>query len=193
MTKNSEFKTQDEIAKIKAEYPKGTRIRLDAMPDDPNPVEVGTVGTVDCVDDAGQLVMVWDNNRSLSLIPGVDVFTIIDIEQAIVGKLIELGWTRCVGEAAIAIKYYKTAVGEKFVHAYLSKSDGYNRALCGNYQSKGINILSTSNVLIPQNSDIETCISMAEKFAANVEVVVAESYAVKLLRYEDNEQLAEKQ
>ena len=34
----------------------------------------GLEGTVQYVDDAGQLGISWDNGRSLSLIPGVDSF-----------------------------------------------------------------------------------------------------------------------
>ena len=59
-------------------YPPGTRIRLIEMPNDTAPVPAGSCGTVLAVDDAGQLLMRWDNGRSLSLIPGVDNFEVLE-------------------------------------------------------------------------------------------------------------------
>ncbi|MGN0652156.1 MAG: DUF4314 domain-containing protein [Gemmiger sp.] len=59
-------------------YPPGTRIRLIEMADDPNPVPENITGTVVAVDDAGQLLMQWDNGRSLSLLPGVDNFEVLE-------------------------------------------------------------------------------------------------------------------
>lgn len=40
---------------LKERYPEGTRICLDRMNDDPFPVESGTLGRVDHVDDIGTL------------------------------------------------------------------------------------------------------------------------------------------
>ena len=59
-------------------YPPGTRVRLLNMPNDPNPLPAGSCGTVMAVDDAGQLLMQWDNGRSLSLLPGVDSFEVLE-------------------------------------------------------------------------------------------------------------------
>lgn len=64
---------REQIRRTKEQYPPGTRIRLNSM-EDPQAVPAGTEGTVLAVDDAGQLLMKWDNGRSLSLIPGVDSF-----------------------------------------------------------------------------------------------------------------------
>lgn len=63
------------MAKIYKElYPKGTRIEVIEMSDDPRPIEPGTKGTVDVVDDMGTVHCTFDNGRRLGLIPNVDVF-----------------------------------------------------------------------------------------------------------------------
>ena len=63
------------MAKLYKElYPKGTRVEVIEMGDDPRPIEPGTKGTVDVVDDMGTVHCTFDNGRRLGLIPNVDVF-----------------------------------------------------------------------------------------------------------------------
>lgn len=49
------FLSQKQVEKIKEQYPVGTRIELIHMDDPYGPVEAGTKGTVESVDDAGTL------------------------------------------------------------------------------------------------------------------------------------------
>lgn len=68
------IKTREQVGQIQHRYPPGTRLELICMENDPRPLSRETRGEVVAVDDAGQLVMRWDNGRSLSLIPCVDQF-----------------------------------------------------------------------------------------------------------------------
>lgn len=65
----------------KEAYPPGTRLELINMDDPYAPVPSGTRGTVQYVDDVGQIGMKWDNGRSLSLIPGEDSFRRLTEEE----------------------------------------------------------------------------------------------------------------
>ena len=59
----------------------GDRIRLLSMPDDPDPIPIGSTGTIEAVTEGplGQVHVKWDDsNRSLALIPGVDRFEVIE-------------------------------------------------------------------------------------------------------------------
>ena len=64
----------DRVKRNKENYPPGTRLELLHMDDPYHPVPDGTKGTVKHVDDDGQLHMMWDNGRTLALIPGEDRF-----------------------------------------------------------------------------------------------------------------------
>ena len=59
----------------------GDRIRLLAMPDDPAPLDAGSEGTVigDPVDFQGrwQIIVAWDNGRSLNLCSPPDRFEVL--------------------------------------------------------------------------------------------------------------------
>ncbi len=65
--------TQKEIAEVRLNYPPGTRIELIHM-EDHWAVPSGTRGTVEYVDDAGQVHPIWDNGRTLAIVPQVDSF-----------------------------------------------------------------------------------------------------------------------
>ena len=62
---------------LREQFPPGTRVRLDSMMNDPQPIPKGMTGTVQGIDDAGQLLMKWDNGRGLSLVPGEDDFSVV--------------------------------------------------------------------------------------------------------------------
>lgn len=65
--RNSLFLSQEELIKLKNEYPPGTRVRLLQMDDSQAPPP-GCLGTVTGVDDTGSLLMKWDNGSGLNVI-----------------------------------------------------------------------------------------------------------------------------
>lgn len=71
------FYNHDYVENLKKRYPRGTRIELDMMSDDPRPIPPGTKGTVDHVDDIGTIHCHFDNGRYLGVVPGEDSFHII--------------------------------------------------------------------------------------------------------------------
>lgn len=71
---------EKKVELLRQRYPEGTRICLDHM-EDLCPVESGTCGEVQFVDDVGTLHCKFDNGRMLGVIPDVDKFHIIEQEQ----------------------------------------------------------------------------------------------------------------
>lgn len=68
------FMSRAQVEILRERYPAGTRVQLDSMGDDPNPIPNGTKGTVVAVDDVGTLFVNFDNGRSLGICPEVDYF-----------------------------------------------------------------------------------------------------------------------
>lgn len=66
---------------LKKAYPPGTRIVLNSMDDDPRPIERGTRGTVEFVDDIGTVHCEFDSGRSLGLIDGEDNFRALTVQE----------------------------------------------------------------------------------------------------------------
>ena len=71
---------KNKVEMLRQRYPEGTRICVDSM-DDYCPIESGTCGTVEFVDDAGTLHCKFDNGRTLGVIPDVDDFHVVKQEQ----------------------------------------------------------------------------------------------------------------
>jgi hypothetical protein len=71
----SQFPNKEQVERLRAQYPAGTRVELAAPLDDPYAKQkAGDRATVRGVDDAGHLLCVWDMGSSLNLIPGTDDF-----------------------------------------------------------------------------------------------------------------------
>lgn len=69
---------QKEVKLLRQKYKPGTRIELIKMYDYINPVSSGTIGSVDFIDDIGNIHMKWENGSRLSLIVGLDEFRILE-------------------------------------------------------------------------------------------------------------------
>lgn len=65
------FPDKKTVEEYRRKYPEGCRVELLAMEDFQAP-PIGTKGTVRGVDDAGNLLVKWDNGSSLNAILGVD-------------------------------------------------------------------------------------------------------------------------
>lgn len=84
--------SEEEIKYYKENFPEGTRIELINMTDPYVSIPSGTRGTVRITDDIGTLHTVFDNGRRLGIIPGVDSFrklTVQEIEEEKLSKSLD--------------------------------------------------------------------------------------------------------
>ncbi len=69
---NNQFPSPEQIARLRDQYPKGTRVELVWM-DDPQAPPIGTHGTCLGVDAIGSLQVAWDNGSYLNVAFGEDI------------------------------------------------------------------------------------------------------------------------
>ena len=60
------------LKNLRTAYPPGTRVKLIKMDDEQAPPK-GTLGTVRGVDDAGSIMVSWDNGSGLNVVYGEDI------------------------------------------------------------------------------------------------------------------------
>lgn len=68
------FDNIKQVARLREQYPQGTRVRLIFMDDIYTKLKAGDQGTVEFVDDIGTIHVRWDTGSGLGLVPGVDRF-----------------------------------------------------------------------------------------------------------------------
>ena len=73
------MKSKAQVQRLREIYKPETVVELTSAMEDPyHPLPAGMLGVVQGCDDAGQLMMIWSDGSTLSLIPGVDCFCIVD-------------------------------------------------------------------------------------------------------------------
>jgi hypothetical protein len=66
------FPPKEIVERLRREFPTGTRVQLVKM-DDVQAPPVGTLGTVQGVDDIGSILVAWDTGSGLSVAYGEDL------------------------------------------------------------------------------------------------------------------------
>lgn len=66
------FPSKDIVKRVRKDYPIGSRVELVKMDDLQAPL-VGTIGTVQGVDDTASIIVSWNNGSGLNVIYGEDL------------------------------------------------------------------------------------------------------------------------
>lgn len=70
---------KEELQRLRERYRLGIVLELTVEMGDPyHPLPAGLRGECCGVDDAGQIMMIWNNGGTLSLIPEIDCFRIVE-------------------------------------------------------------------------------------------------------------------
>ena len=73
------FSNRKTIELLREQFKPGITVELTAALEDPyHPLPAGLCGKCLGVDDAGQIMMIWNDGSTLSLIPGKDRFRIVE-------------------------------------------------------------------------------------------------------------------
>lgn len=73
MANRNQFPSREAVERVRKMYPKGCRVELIFMDDDPySRLSPGDRGTVKLVDDTGTVFVNWDCGSSLGIVYGVD-------------------------------------------------------------------------------------------------------------------------
>ncbi|MBQ1491265.1 MAG: DUF4314 domain-containing protein [Blautia sp.] len=83
------FPDLDTVERIRKEYPAGTRVVLEHM-DDPQAPPLGSSGTVKGVDDAGSLLIHWDNGSNMNAVYGEDRVSKMIMNETVFRQLMEI-------------------------------------------------------------------------------------------------------
>lgn len=68
------------IESMRRRYPAGTRVKLNSMTGESR-MPAGLEGSIQFIDDIGDLHVDWDNGSTLALIPGEDSFSVIGSDK----------------------------------------------------------------------------------------------------------------
>jgi hypothetical protein len=67
------FPNKEQVAQVRRQYPKGTRVELVSMGDPYTSLKPGDKGVVDSVDDTATVFVNWNNGSTLGAVYGEDI------------------------------------------------------------------------------------------------------------------------
>lgn len=111
---------------LREEFPVGCRVVLDEMDDQQAPA-IGTQGTCQGVDDAGNILVAWDNGSGLNVAFGADICHRVESEEEIKVSLDHLGKTRHRGAFCPRCG---TKVNKEYSHQLQALSRRANILIC---------------------------------------------------------------